>query len=267
MTKVNSGGVEIDYEILNAASDKTPVFFISGLAGVRQGLVGQAEHFKKTRPVVLHDHRGTGLSAKPEGVYSVANMAADVIAIMDDAGIDRAHLAGFSTGGAIIQHLCLDHGDRVQSAAISCSWSRPDPFFIRQFEVRKQVLLELGTEAVTHLSSTALNDPAWFVENFETFAAAEKHAIETAPPPIVAAQRMDAIMAHDVHDRLGQISTPVLVACAKNDVVCPPHCSRAIAAAIPGAELKLYDDGGHFFFVARRDEFNADLERFIVNKA
>ena len=78
MGLVISDGVEIAYEILNSGGPGLPVFFIAGLGGARSSCMKQAVPFSNQRPVVLHDHRGTGNSAKPLGVYSVENMAADV---------------------------------------------------------------------------------------------------------------------------------------------------------------------------------------------
>ena len=264
MATVDSGGVEISYEILNPDGSKVPVFFIAGLGGARGMFFNQSPVFAEARPVVLHDHRGTGESAKPLGVYSVANMAADIVAIMDDAGIAKAHMVGTSTGGAIIQILCLDHAELVQSAAICCSWPKSDAYFLRSFEMRKRVLTEMGAEAMTLMTTPVLNDPKFFTDHYDQMVANEKMMIATAPPPAVAAERIDAIMAHDQIDRLGAIDLPVTVVCAKNDAVTPPYYSVDMAERIPGAELKLYEDGGHFFFMVHVDEFNAHIADFIA---
>jgi aminoacrylate hydrolase len=264
MATVESGGVEISYEILNPDSPKVPIFFIAGLGGTRGSFAHQSPVFAEDRPVVLHDHRGTGESAKPLGVYTVANMAADIVAIMDDADIATAHMIGTSTGGAIIQILCLDHAARVQSASICCSWPKSDAYFLRQFEMRKRVLAEMGVEALTLMTTPALNDPKFFTDNYQQMVETEKMMIATAPPPDVAAQRIDAIMAHDQIDRLGDIDVPVIIVCAKNDAVTPPYNSVEMAERIPGAELKLYEDGGHFFFMVHVDRFNADIADFIA---
>ena len=264
MAVVVSGGVEISYEVLNPDGAGVPIFFIAGLNGMRASCMKQAGPFSRERPVVVHDQRGTGQSGKPLGVYSVENMAADVIAIMDDAGIDKAHLVGTSTGGAIIQVACLDYPERVQSAAICCSWPKSDYFFLRQFEMRKLVLLNLGTEALTRLAATTLNDPKYYTEHYDEILEKEAYAIAHAGPPEVDAERIDAIMAHDQLDRLGQITAPVIVIGAKNDAVCPPYFSEQLAGAIPGAELKLYDDGGHFFYLVYDGDFNDDIRRFIA---
>lgn len=261
---VTSDGVEISYEILNAESRNTPIFFIAGLAGVRIGCLAQAVPFSAERPVVLHDHRGTGKSSKPSGLYSVENMARDVIDIMNDAGIVKAHFVGTSTGGAIIQHLCVDHRSRVQSASICCSWPKSDAFFRRQFEMRKLVLLKLGTEAATRLSSTVLYDPRIFTEKFVEIIEKENNHVSHAASPEIDAERIDAILAHDQLDRLPEIDVPVLVICSKNDAVCPPYYSQQIADAIPDAKLLIYNDGGHFFYQAYPEEFNKDIRKFIL---
>lgn len=264
MSVVSSGGVAIDYEILNPGADGVPVFFIAGLNGMRGSCMLQAVPFAKERPVVLHDHRGTGKSAKPLGVYSVENMAADIIAIMDDAGIETAHMVGTSTGGAIIQVLCLDYAQRIQSAAICCSWPRSDHFFVRQFEVRKTILANLGLKELVRHTSSVLWDPKYFTEHYDEMLERENYALVHASPVEVDLERIDAIIAHDQLERLAIIRTPVTVIGAKNDFVCPAYYSRQIADVIPGAELKLFEDGGHFFYLIYVDEFNEDIRRFIA---
>ncbi|MDP7385711.1 MAG: alpha/beta hydrolase [Nitrospinota bacterium] len=156
MPNVVSGGVEIDYEVLNPDAGGIPVFFISGLSGLRASWKNQTAAFLGRGTVVLHDHRGTGKSGKPLGVYTVPNMAGDMIAIMDDIGVEKGHFVGSSTGGAIIQALCIDHPDRVQSAAVCSSWAKADHFFTRTFDMRKIILRELGNEVYTRDSSITL---------------------------------------------------------------------------------------------------------------
>jgi aminoacrylate hydrolase len=264
MPSVDSGGVQIVYDVMNKTGPGVPVCFIAGLNGMRQACMQQASPFSRERPVVVHDHRGTGASGKPRGAYSVQSMAKDVVAIMDDAGINKAHMVGTSTGGAITQVLCIDYPDRVQSAAICCSWMKCDHFFRRQFEMRKRILLSMGTEALILLTSTTLNDPKWFTEHYPELLEREKGLLERAGPPEIDAERIDGILAFDESKRLGQIRSPVIVIGAKNDAVCPPYYSEQLAAAIPGAKLSLYEDGGHFFYLAYAERFNAEIREFMT---
>jgi len=130
--------------------------------------------------------------------------------------------------------------------------------------MRKRVLAAMGTEALTLMTTIALNDPKFFTDHYDEMVEREKIMIANAPPPEVQAERIDAIMAHDQIDRLGAIEQPVRVICAKNDTVTPPYYSVDMAGRIPGAELKLYEDGGHFFFMVHVDEFNADIADFMA---
>jgi pimeloyl-ACP methyl ester carboxylesterase len=56
----------------------------------------------------------------------------------------------------------------------------------------------------------------------------------------------------------------VTVIGSRNDAVCPPYYSEQLAAAIPGATLSLYNDGGHFFYLVHVDRFNAEIRDFIA---
>ncbi|MEK6709794.1 MAG: alpha/beta fold hydrolase [Nitrospinota bacterium] len=263
MPVVRSGGVDIDYEVVNPGGKGVPVFLITGLGGVR-GVWGlQLEDFSRNRPLVLHDHRGTGKSAKPRGAYSVRLMAQDVAAIMDALKMPKAHFVGSSTGGAINQVLCIDHPGRVQTASIVSSWPRSDAFFLRQFTMRKRVLLEMGWEAYTRLSAVTLHSPRYFTDHFGEIEKKENEQIRNAPPAEVMAERIDCIIAHDEWDRLGRIRAPVLVLVARDDVTTPPYYSEQLARLIPGAQLRVFEDGGHFVYIARPKEFNAAVRDFI----
>ncbi len=263
MPTVNSEGVAIDYEVINPQHTNTPVFLISGLGGVRASWTKQVGAFSADRPLVLHDHRGTGKSDKPSGVYSVPTMAKDIVAIMNDQGMEKAHLVGSSTGGAIIQVMCIDHAERVKSASIVSSWPKSDAYFIRQFSVRKKVLLEMGWETYTEFSTFTLYSPKFFTNNFQEIQTQENESIASAPPAEIMAERIDCIIAHDQLGRLGQIAAPVLVAVARDDVVTPPYYSQELIAAIPGAELKIFEEGGHFVYLEKPDEFNEAILEFI----
>ena len=130
--------MEIAYDIMNANGAGVPVFFLAGLKnGMRQACMKQAISFSGERPVIVQDQRGTGESDKPRGVYSVGNFARDVIAIMDAAGIQRAHSVACSLAARSHRFFRIDYAERVQSAAICCSWMRCDHFFRRQFEMRE----------------------------------------------------------------------------------------------------------------------------------
>ncbi|MFC7740853.1 alpha/beta fold hydrolase [Nocardiopsis composta] len=95
-------------------------------------LSGQANHhgwwdgvrgdFDAAFRTVAPDHRGTGSSGAPrEAEYSIARFAADVAAVLDDLGVERAHVYGTSMGGKVAQRLAADHPDRVGALVLGCT--------------------------------------------------------------------------------------------------------------------------------------------------
>ena len=110
MPRIAIGDCQLYYERHGAGF---PVVFVSGLNGYGAYWRDQIPSFAKRFEVITHDHRGIGQSDHCRVSYTVERMATDVIELMDALGIDRAHVVGHSTGGAIAQILALQHPKRL----------------------------------------------------------------------------------------------------------------------------------------------------------
>jgi aminoacrylate hydrolase len=158
-----------------------PLLLISGLGGTADFWAPLRPQLRDEFQLVLFDHRGTGHSDRPSDGYSIQRIAADAVAIMDAPRIERAHIIGHSTGGAVTQTLALDAGDRVDRIVISASWARSDYYFRLLFETRLAVLQEAGATTYAALGQVL------------GFPPAEQ---ELASPDATAA-RLRMLFAHD----------------------------------------------------------------------
>ncbi len=112
----DSQGVKIAYEIRGVGE---PLTLVHGLAYDRNGWGRLPDLLAQRFRVALLDNRGVGESDEPEGPYAVAQMAADVVAVLDDAGIERTNLFGVSLGGYIAQELALAYPERLAKLVLA----------------------------------------------------------------------------------------------------------------------------------------------------
>ena len=254
-----SDGDRLHYEV---HGDGPPLLLVPGLGGVGAfwsiHLARLSEHFT----VVLHDHRGTGQSSRTSMRYTVEQMADDLAQLMAGLGLERAHLIGHSTGGAIGQCLAIDRPELIDRLVLSATWTAADDYFRRVFDVRSQVLRDAGMAAYAQLSSLFMRPPWWTQENMAWVLEDEARAAAASTPEIML-RRIEAIVAFDRRDDLSRIAAPTLVLGAQDDLVTPVYHSEALAEMIPGAELAILPDGGHFFPVIAAEEFRRLVFAFL----
>jgi aminoacrylate hydrolase len=260
MATIALGDAELYYEDTGRGE---PLLLVPGLSGRGSFWAGQVADFARDFRVVVHDHRGTGRSTHSRIHYSVEQMAADVLRLMDALGIEAAHLVGHSTGGAIGQVLALEHPRRLRSLVLSATWAGPDPYFLRLFESRKAVLLTHGVEAYLRTSALFMSPPAWISANDVLLTEQHRAALAEAAPVEVTASRIEAIMRHDRRSRLGEIRTPTLVIVAQDDMITPRFYSDELASRVPGAKLVVLDSGGHAAPGLSAAAYNAAVGTFL----
>lgn len=245
--------------------DGEPLLLIHGLGYARWGwgpvLPALAERFD----VVLFDNRGIGESDAPPGPYTAAEMASDAIRVLDEAGIERAHVVGTSLGGMVAQELALAHPDRINRLVLACTTpggprAHPMP----------QVTVALMTEAATLEPAVALRR---FVENAlapATVAAHPDlvdgimaHRLATAQQPAAWAAQASAGMTFDAYDRLGALTTPTLVQHGDEDVVVDPRNGDLLVELLPDARLERFPGTGHLFFWEEPERFASSVSAFL----
>ena len=262
MAKANVGDAEISYEIHGEGS---PVLLVAGLGGTGGYWAPQIGPFSKRFKVIVHDHRGTGRSTHDTQIaYSVDQMARDLVGLMDALEIEKAHLVGHSTGGAIGQVMAVEYPDRLLSTVLYASWVTADPFMRRVMESRKTLVLTGGAQAYAETSPVYLFPDWWINENAAWVEELDRKTVAEFPPPSIVASRCDAVIAFDRSADLGKVRTPTLVLCARDDFLTPQRFSEELAHRIPGAVLALMDRGGHACSISMQGEFNEIVLSYLV---
>jgi len=260
MPKVDIGDAEIYYE---EAGSGDPIMFVPGLGGGAAVWSRQIPAFSETYRTIAHDHRGCGQSTYSMIDYSVDQMAADAIRLMDALEIERAHWVGHSTGGAMGQIVAQDYPERLASLVLSATWPGQDVYFNRAFAARKSVLSAAGTREYARHSILTLLPPWYITQNADKISELEGYLAGADQPVEIMENRIDAICAFDRRNRMGDIKAPTLVIVAEDDMVTPRHLSDQLEEGITGAERVTLPTGGHFVIHILVEEYNRAVNDFL----
>lgn len=260
MTILGSGDSALYYEDHGAGF---PVLLVPGLGGVGTCWAAQVPVLAREFRVIVHDHRGTGRGARPLMTYSVEQMTADLLRIMDACGIERAHLIGHSTGGAIGQVMAIDHPTRIAGFVGANTWTHCDPFFQNIFRLRRGLLERGDIAAYASIGSLLLWAPQWIAANMERVEREEQIMRDNFPDPRVVIARIDAICRFDRRDSLGTIKAPTLIVGSEDDMITPAYFSRDLAKRIPGARLEMLPYGGHSCYQTEVESWNNIVLTFL----
>jgi pimeloyl-ACP methyl ester carboxylesterase len=207
--------------------------------------------------LIMFDNRGTGRSDKPAAGYSIEAMAADALAVMDAAGIERCSVLGVSMGGMIAQQLALEAPERVERLVLCCT--TPGVGAPGQGDVQALFDLVEGTKLMTSDPARAIqilapillapaNQPLLASLIGLLGAGAQGLPAEFAAPD-VADRVMTSIASYSSLARLAEIDAPTLVQHGDLDRIVPVEHGRAIAERVPGAQMHVSSGCGHLYLL------------------
>lgn len=265
-----SGAADGLYWELHDAGDedvRDAVVLSAGLGGSGAFWAPQMEALTRRFRVVLYDHRGTARSVRMlTDPHSVDVMADDIVAVLDDIGLAKAHVVGHAAGGLAGLALALNHAERLDRLVVVNGWAGPDPHIARCFATRISLLNDSGPEAYVHAQPLFLYPANWISQNAERLALEEAHHIATFQGRETMLARINALLAFDITARLSEIAAPVLVSASADDMLVPSRCSERLAQGLRNATLDIVPWGGHGFTVTAPDAFNTSLVAFLAGE-
>ncbi|MFC0204485.1 pyrimidine utilization protein D [Novosphingobium soli] len=237
--------------------DGAPTLILSsGLGGAGAYWTANLAALAAEYRVVTYDQRGTGASAAaPAGETSVADMAQDVVALMDALGIDRAHFIGHALGGMIGIEAALLSG-RIDRLVVVNGWRTLSPHTARCFDARLAILRGAGVEPFLRAQPLFLYPPDWIAAHDADLEAALAHHLASFPGVDTMEKRIAAVRAWSPSpDRLSALRS-VLVVATRDDVLVPYSAALDLAEGFPAADVATFAWGGHACNVTDPHGFN-----------
>ncbi len=264
VTKV--GDINLCYKV---RGDGHPLVVINGVASAQNALLGLVRVLAKHYRVVTFDNRGIGGSDKPAGPYSMDMMVSDTIGLMDFLGIDRAHLIGGSMGGMVAQHIAIDHPQRVNKLILCSTSAGGQPLQDMLFDLAEATTPNWNRsrsdfasadlqKLMGAMASRTFNRPF----NRLVLAPLAKLLLRLGIPKVPLGQ-IEAMMTHNVLDRLHLIQAPTLVLTGSKDRLIAPQSSEVLASRITGAKLVSIDGGSHGVGAEMAGRFNKEVLDFL----
>lgn len=210
--------------------------------------------------VLSYDLPGHGNSAPPAPNPDLSALGAHLTALMDDSGIDRAALVGFSLGGMVVRRVAQDHPDRVTALAILHSPHRRSD--AAQAAVRARVV---QAQAQGPQATVAAALERWFTDAARPEVLDEVRGWVLANDPAIYPQ-IYAILAEGVAELVAPVpplACPTLVLTADQDTGNSPDMARAIAAEIAGAQVVILPGLRHMALAEDPAAVNAPLIAFL----
>lgn len=263
-------GMELEYDTFGSPDDPTLLLVMGFTAQMIQWDEKFCQLLADTGlHVVRFDNRDCGLSSKLDGVtvdvgavmaaafsggelppvpYTLSDMAADAIGLLDHLGVERAHIMGASMGGMIVQTIAIEHPTRVRTLTSVMS-TTGDPTV---GQAAPEVLGVLLSPPATTREAYIEDAPKWMAWQSKKYRDAERTkalaaiGYDRSNYGEGGPRQMAAIVSSgDRTERLRQLDVPTLVIHGRDDTLITPSGGFATADAIPGAHLLYLADMGH----------------------
>ena len=214
---------------------KCPMILLHGNGGNASSFFYVVDHYIKTRRVITLDTRGHGRSPKGDAPFTLKQFAKDLLSFMDEMGIEKADIIGYSDGGNIAMLFAIDNPQRVNSMVLNGANMFPNG------------LME--------------KDKRWIMGKYKR----SKKALRRNPQNEKARESFDlmSLMVNEPNitpEQLSGLDIPTLVLVGSRDAIKPEH-SQLIADSIKGARLCVVN-GGHNIVKSNSGDYIDALERF-----
>lgn len=251
-------GARISWES-DGPADAPAVLLIMGLAYPAAMWFRVVPPLAERYRVIRLDNRGAGLTGDVPGApYTVPTMAADCLAVLDEAGVQQAHVVGASMGGLIAQEIAVTAPDRIRSLCLVCT--HPG---IAQAVINPEALklVTSGRADMTPQEAAEASVPFNYSPSTPRARIEEDWAVRLPLACTLTGYmaQVQGTLPWSRYDDLPAITLPTMVLHGEQDALVPPDNGRTIAGRIPGAELVTIPDANHVLWTDQPEQVTAAL--------
>lgn len=254
---VNTSGADISYTV-DGDPGRAALLLVNSIASTRDMWARQLPAFAARYRVIRYDARGHGQSPSSPGEYSLDLLGRDALSILDDEGVDAAHICGISLGGLTAMWLGIHHPDRVRSLVLANTAARIGS--VRMWSERIALVREQGMSVLADMTM-----PRWFSAEFRERDPETVHAFRAMVQSTSQEGYLGccaALRDADLRDVIAGITCPVLAIAGSADPATTPEGLHFIHEQIRGSSLVTLDTA-HLSNVERADEFTDAVLTFL----
>ena len=265
MPKVKANNLTINYEQQGSGE---PLLLIPYLSADNACYAFQVAEYAKHFTCISVDLRGTGESDKPSGAYSTETLADDVAAFMSAAGIEKAHVAGLSLGGAVGMWLAAKHPEKVLSLSLHDTWPKTDCFIravLGGFQLAAKALQSVPEATIQAIFPWCFTPELYAQkpEYIEALAAfVRSRPIAQCVPAFL--EQCNAVINHDASAQLSRITAPTQITFGRHDLVTSTRFADPMKNAIRNSEVLVFEGAAHAPIYEKTEEFNQKTLAFLL---
>jgi 3-oxoadipate enol-lactonase len=268
MSKFTINDVELYYEVSGNPKAKETIVFLNGAMASTSSWVYQAELFRKAGyRILLHDFKGQLKSDKPQGPYTFHQHAFETIELMQELGIEKAHIVGSSYGGEVGLRMAIDFPIFVQSLCVIDSLSELDQLVETFILSWRHMCDDLDGEAFFNGIMPTIYGERYIREN-RTMLDQRAQQMKNYPEEYFIGQTyLYDTFLQDVNctSELNKITCPVLILNGEDDLLKPAKFSRILHENIKQSQWLKIPDCGHVPIIEQPQTVNTCLLGFLTN--
>jgi 3-oxoadipate enol-lactonase len=263
MPAVQANGIDIYYEV---QGEGEPMVLIPYLAADQACYAFQVAEYAKHYTCYSVDLRGAGLSGKPDGVYTTELFADDIAAFMRAAGLEQAHVFGFSLGAAAGMWLAARHPEKVKTLSLHSGWTASDPFLravVESWQIIAQALANVPEMIIQGIFPWCFTPEMYAARPEYVESLAEFVRSRPVSPVDAFIRQSGAVLAHDATAALGSIQAPTLITFGGRDLVTSTRFAAPLSEGIANSEVLVFEDCSHTPLYEDVEGFNQQTLAFL----